>query len=52
MRPSQPGPVPLWLQLGIVSEEARRITEEAGLAYVEDECTKIVHAAGLAGRSS
>jgi uncharacterized protein len=33
----------LWLQLGIVSPEARRITEEAGLAYVEDECTAIVH---------
>jgi uncharacterized protein len=33
----------LWLQLGIVSPEARRIAEEAGLAYVEDECTAIVH---------
>lgn len=28
----------LWLQLGIVSEEARRIAEEAGLDYVEDTC--------------
>ena len=34
----------LWLQLGIVSSEARRIAEEAGLDYVEDACTKIVHA--------
>jgi uncharacterized protein len=33
----------LWLQLGIVSPEARRIADEAGLAYVEDECTAIVH---------
>ncbi len=33
----------LWLQLGIVSPEARRIAEEAGLDYVENECTAIVH---------
>ena len=37
----------LWLQLGIVSPEARRIAEAAGLDYVENECTKIVHARGL-----
>jgi predicted CoA-binding protein len=35
----------LWLQLGIVSAEARRIAEENGLDYVEDACTKVVHAA-------
>lgn len=29
----------LWLQLGITSAEARQIAEDAGLAYVEDECT-------------
>lgn len=28
----------LWLQLGIVSEEARAIAEAAGLLYVEDRC--------------
>jgi predicted CoA-binding protein len=28
----------LWLQLGIASEEARRIAEQAGLMYVEDRC--------------
>jgi len=28
----------LWLQLGIASEEARRIAEDAGLLYVEDRC--------------
>ena len=33
----------LWLQLGIVSAESRRIAEEAGLDYVEDECTAVVH---------
>jgi hypothetical protein len=33
----------LWLQLGIVSAESRRISEDAGLEYVEDLCTAIVH---------
>jgi uncharacterized protein len=33
----------LWLQLGITSEESRRIAEEAGLDYVEDACTAVVH---------
>ena len=28
----------LWLQLGIFNAEARRIAEEGGLKYVEDEC--------------
>lgn len=28
----------LWLQLGITSDEAREIAEEAGLDYVENEC--------------
>jgi hypothetical protein len=28
----------LWLQLGIVSEQARAIAEGAGLLYVEDRC--------------
>ena len=28
----------LWLQLGIFNAEARRIAEEGGLRYVEDEC--------------
>jgi predicted CoA-binding protein len=40
----------LWLQLGIVSPEARRIAEEAGLAYVEDACTAIVHRSELGRR--
>jgi predicted CoA-binding protein len=33
----------LWLQLGIRSPEARRIASEAGLDYVEDACTAVVH---------
>lgn len=33
----------LWLQLGIVSAESRRIAEEAGMDYVEDLCTAVVH---------
>jgi hypothetical protein len=32
-----------WLQLGLVSEEARRIAVDAGLDYVEDACTAVVH---------
>jgi uncharacterized protein len=32
-----------WLQLGLRSPEARRIVTEAGLEYVEDACTAIVH---------
>jgi predicted CoA-binding protein len=33
----------LWLQLGLVSPDARRIATNAGLDYVEDECTAVVH---------
>ena len=37
----------LWLQLGIVSPDAREIATAAGLDYVEDACTAVVHG-GLA----
>jgi uncharacterized protein len=37
----------LWLQLGIVSPEARAIAEAAGLDYVEDACTAALHARHL-----
>ena len=33
----------LWLQLGIASPEARAIAEGAGMLYVENACTAIVH---------
>lgn len=33
----------LWLQLGIVSPEARAVAQAAGMHYVEDACTAIVH---------
>ena len=33
----------LWLQLGLVSPESRRIATEAGLDYVENTCTAVVH---------
>ena len=35
----------VWLQLGIVSAEARRIAGEAGMEYVEDRCLIIERAA-------
>ena len=39
----QAGAGALWLQLGIVSAESRRIAAEARLDYVEDACTAVVH---------
>jgi uncharacterized protein len=38
----------LWLQLGIASPEARRIALDAGLDYVENLCTAVVHAREVA----
>ncbi len=35
---AQIGAGSLWLQLGLSSPEARRIAEQAGMAYVEDRC--------------
>jgi predicted CoA-binding protein len=35
----------VWLQLGIASPEARKIAEDAGIDYVEDECIAVVRAA-------
>jgi predicted CoA-binding protein len=33
----------LWLQTGIVSDEARGIAEQAGLAFVADRCIGVTH---------
>jgi predicted CoA-binding protein len=33
----------LWLQLGLRSAEAQDIAEEAGMEYIEDACTAVVH---------
>jgi len=33
----------LWLQAGIVSDEARAVAAAAGIDYVEDACTAVVH---------
>lgn len=38
------GATALWLQLGIVSAEAREIAESAGLRYVEDRCIAVERA--------
>lgn len=45
----QAGAKALWLQLGIISADARAIAEAAGLGYVENACTAVVHAGGLRG---
>ena len=42
----------LWLQLGIVSPEARRIAEAAGLLYIEDRCMMVEHRRLALGRIS
>jgi uncharacterized protein len=42
----------LWLQQGIVSDEARRIAEEAGMDYVEDLCIAVARALFRVTRSA
>ncbi len=34
----------VWLQLGIINQEAHQITQDAGLDFVMDHCVKIEHA--------
>jgi predicted CoA-binding protein len=36
----------LWLQLGIVSAEARAVADAAKMPYIENACTAVVHAQG------
>jgi predicted CoA-binding protein len=38
------GATAVWLQLGIVSAEARALAEAAGIAYVEDRCLAVERA--------
>ena len=33
----------LWMQLGVVSEEAQKIAQDAGLTVIMDRCPKIEH---------
>ncbi|MFY9615647.1 MAG: CoA-binding protein [Candidatus Dormiibacterota bacterium] len=40
----------IWLQQGIVSAEARRIAEAAGMDYVEDRCLAVEYALSGLGR--
>lgn len=37
-------PKAVWLQLGIVNDEAAKIAAEAGLEFVQDRCIKVEHA--------
>lgn len=39
----------LWLQLGIVNDEAGRLARAAGLEFVQDRCVKIEHARFFGG---
>lgn len=39
----------LWLQLGVISEEAAKIAKEGGLQVVQDRCCKIEHARFFGG---
>lgn len=34
----------LWMQLGVINEEAKALAEQAGLSVVMNRCTKIEHA--------
>ena len=39
----------LWMQLGVINEEAARIAQQAGLEVVMDRCVKIEHARFFGG---
>jgi uncharacterized protein len=42
-------PKAIWLQLGIANEDARKLTENAGIFFVQDRCIKQEHARLVAG---
>ncbi|WP_433792262.1 CoA-binding protein [Actinoplanes sp. CA-252034] len=42
----------VWLQSGIVSAEARRLAEEAGIDYIEDRCIAVERAVGRLSRAA
>ncbi|GAB4212598.1 MAG: CoA-binding protein [Rhodoferax sp.] len=42
----------LWLQIGVINEEARALAEQAGLTVVMDRCVKIEHARLFGSQSS
>src|SRR6185312_1745608 len=46
------GAAAVWLQLGIVSAQARQLAQEAGVDYVEDRCLVIERAAANLSRSN
>ena len=39
----------LWMQLGVINEQAARIAADAGLAVVMNRCVKIEHARLMGG---
>ncbi len=41
----------VWTQLGVSSDEAERLTTEAGLPYVRNRCIMVEHARGQAGEA-
>ncbi len=40
---AKPGIRAVWLQLGIVSEEAGKLAESRGIAFVQDRCIMVEH---------
>lgn len=45
-----PRPTVLWMQIGVVNEEAAQIARDAGIAVVQDRCIKIEYRAWKARR--
>ena len=43
------GAAAIWLQLGLVSDEARALADAAGIPYIEDRCVKMEHCRWFGG---